>query len=65
MRCLSWAESVERMSQLPLLAAGGSVALQVKATPSSTHKHIIAVVDSAGAVAEANEANHAIANALP
>ncbi|MEW6364509.1 MAG: PKD domain-containing protein [Acidobacteriota bacterium] len=47
------------------LTPGGSVLIAVKATPTRKHKYIVAVVDSAGAVAETNEANNAIAKTLP
>ncbi|MEW6364512.1 MAG: CARDB domain-containing protein [Acidobacteriota bacterium] len=54
-----------KTQSVPSLAAGGSVAVKVTGTPSSKHKHIIAVVDSTGAVAEANESNNTVAAPLP
>ncbi|MCJ7589418.1 MAG: hypothetical protein MUQ00_16210 [Candidatus Aminicenantes bacterium] len=47
------------------LAAGGRLVISVKATPTTKHKNVVAVVDSAGAVAETNEANNTVVKALP
>lgn len=50
---------------VPSLAAGGVVPVTIKATPPNGYKYLVVVVDSGGAVAESNETNNTISNALP
>ncbi len=47
------------------LTAGGVLPIAFKATPPNKHKYLIAVVDSDAAVAEANEGNNTIVQAIP
>lgn len=47
------------------LAAGGTAPIKIKATPTSKHKYIVAVIDTPSTVAESNEVNNLIARALP
>lgn len=47
------------------LAAGGATSISIKATPQNGHKYIVAVVDSGSAVAEVNETDNTIPQALP